>query len=171
MIHPIVKTIIVDGFFTSEEAIRLTNITYNLIYYPTEFGEEIPNFNMVAEDSHEIFSKILNTNIKIDENRSGVFRKPSNLIHFESFENLNEWVFMVALQPSTLNLFEHKTGVDNALKEYKFNYRNLFEWNLQINHLLNPGQGILFRPWLFHSFDTGLIQIFRLTEHDNILSD
>jgi hypothetical protein len=40
----------------------------------------------------------------------------------------------------------------------------LFEWDLKTNYLLDPGQGILFRPWLFHSFDTGLIQMFRLRE-------
>ena len=71
---------------------------------------------------------------------------------------------MVALQPSTLNIFEHKSGATSALQEYKFNYRNLFEWDLQINYLLKPGQGVFFRPWLFHSFDTGLVQIFRMNE-------
>ena len=168
MIHSIVKVIAVDGFFTPEEAARLVNITYHLPYQPTQFGEEIPNFNMVGETTDELFTQVLSTNIRIDDERSGIFRKPSNLIHFESFESINEWVFMVALQPSTLNLFEHKTGVDNALKGHQFNYKNLFEWDLQVNYLLKPGQGVIFRPWLFHSFDTGLIQIFRLTEHDNI---
>lgn len=169
MIHPIVKVITVDGFFTPEEAIRLTDITYYLKYQPTQFGDEISNFNMVGETTNELFSQILNTNINIIDEQSGIFRKPSNLIHFESFENLNEWIFIVALQSSTLNIFEHNTGIDNALKGYEFNYKNLFEWDLQVNYLLKPGQGVLFRPWLFHSFDTGLIQIFRLTEHDDIL--
>lgn len=164
MIHPIVKIITVDGFFTYEDAIRLTNVTYHLNYQPIDFGEEIPNFNMVGENTNESFSKILNSNIEIEDEKSGIFRKPNNLIHFESFENLNEWVFMVALQPSTLNIFEHKSGISNALDGYKFNYRNLFEWDLQINYLLKPGQGVLFRPWLFHSFDIGQIQIFRLKE-------
>jgi hypothetical protein len=126
---------------------------------------------MTGENTSDLFSKILNTDRSVDEDKSGIFRKPNNLIHFESFENLNEWVFMVALQNSTLNVFEHKSGAFNALDNYKFNYRDLFQWNLQINYLLKPGQGVLFRPWLFHSFDTGLVQIFRLKEYDNILSD
>ena len=169
MINPLVKIIIVDDFYTSEVAIQLTSVTYHLKYQQTEFGEEIPNFNMVGNDTHKLFTNVLNTNINIDEECSGIFRKPSNLIHFESFNSTNEWIFMVALQPSTLNIFEHISGAKHALDGYKFNYKNLFEWNLQINHLLNPGQGILFRPWLFHSFDTGLIQIFRLTEYDNTI--
>jgi hypothetical protein len=169
MIHPIVKIITVDGFFTEEDAIRLTTITYNLNYIDTDFGKEIPNFNMTGENTSDLFSKILNTDIIVDDDKSGIFRKPNNLIHFESFENLNEWVFVVALQNSTLNVFEHKSGAVNALDDYKFNYRDLFQWNLQINYLLKPGQGVLFRPWLFHSFDTGLVQIFRLKEYDNVL--
>ncbi len=169
MIHPIVKVIAVDGFFTPEEANRLVNITYHLQYQPTQFGKEIPNFNMVGETTNELFTQVLGTDINIDDKQSGIFRKPNNLIHFESFESLNEWIFIVALQPSTLNIFEHKTGLDSALKGYQFNYRNLFEWDLQVNYLLKPGHGVLFRPWLFHSFDTGLIQIFRLNEYDNKL--
>lgn len=166
MIHYLTKIILIDQFFKSEEANQIVNATYFLQYQPMEFGEEIPNFNMVSDDIDELFSKMLNTNIIVDKKQSGIFRKPNNLIHFESFDNLNEWIFMVALQPSTLNIFEHKSGADNALSEYKFNYRNLFEWDLQINHLLKPGQGILFRPWLFHSFDSGLIQLFKLKETD-----
>ena len=171
MINPLVKIITVDGFFAKDTAIQLSNTTYELSYQKAEFGEEIPNFNLIGNETQELFSQILNTNINIDKERSGIFRKPSNLIHFESFNDTNEWIFMVALQPSTLNIFEHKSGITHALFDYKFNYKNLFEWNLQINHLLNPGQGVLFRPWLFHSFDTGLIQIFRLIEHDDILHD
>lgn len=167
MIHSLVKLITVDGFYTSLDTSNITNFLYNLEYQPTEFGEELLNFNMVDENADIMFSKILNTNIELDLDHSGIFRKPNNLIHFESFNNLNEWVFAVAIQSSTLNVFEHKNGTQHALQNYKFDYRNLFEWDLQINYLLKPGQGVLFRPWLFHSFDTGLIQIFKLKEYDN----
>lgn len=166
MIHNLVKIIVVNDFFTSKDASQIVDSTYHLQYQPTQFGEEIPNFNMVSDDIDSLFNKILNTNVEVNKEQSGIFRKPSNLIHFESFRESTEWIFMVALQPSTLNIFEHKSGAEHALEGYKFNYRNLFEWDLQINHLLKPGQGVLFRPWLFHSFDTGLIQIFKLKEID-----
>lgn len=166
MIHSLVKLIVVDDFFSYEDATNISNVTYNLCYQPVEFGEEILNFNMISDNIDDLFSKILNTNIVVDKNQSGIFRKPSNLIHFESFDNLNEWIFAAAIQPSTLNIFEHESGIEHALKEYKFNYKNLFEWKLQLNLLLSPGQGALFRPWLFHSFGSGLIQIFRLKELD-----
>lgn len=164
MIHPLVKIITVDGFFSNEEAIRLSNITYNLQYVKKDFGEEIENFNMVPEDANEMFSNILNTKIEVNEDKSGIFRIPERFIHFEEFSDTNEWIFAVALQDSTFDVFEHQSGIKSALGGYKYNYRNLFEWNHKINYQLAPGQGVLFRPWLFHSFDCGLIQIFRLTE-------
>lgn len=166
MINPLVKIITVDGFFKLEDARRLSHIVFDLQYQETEFGEQIPNFNMIPENANEMFSNILNTKISVNEEQSGVFRRPVNFIHFEGFESQNEWIFVCALQQSTFNVFEHQSGVVNALQDYKFNYRNLFEWDLKINYILSPGQGVLFRPWLFHSFDKGLIQLFRLKEHE-----
>lgn len=168
MIHHLVKIITVDGFYTEEEGHRLWNIAWDLQFIPHEFGEQIDQFNMVPEGANTMFSKILNTNIEVDEDNSGVFRRPQRFIHFEGFEGTNEWVFAVALQPSTFDVFEHQSGAQSALDGYKYNYRNYFEWNHLINYQLKPGQGILFRPWLFHSFDNGMIQLFRLKEKNAI---
>lgn len=165
MIYPFVKIITIDDYLIQEDARNLAAILYEHQFNPTDFGEELANFNVIPENSNENFSKILNTNIEVDATRSGIFRKPNNLIHFETFNDLNEWIFMVSILPSTINIFDHISGVKSALIEHRFNYRNLFEWDLQVNFLLKPGQGLLFRPWLFHSFSTGLIQIFRLNEH------
>lgn len=165
MIHSLVKSIIVDGFLTQEQAISLTNCVAGLQYVEKEFGKEIENFNLVPADANKLFSDIINTNIEVDEDISGVFRFPKLFVHFEPFDNMNEWVFAVALQSSTFNIYENLTGPKNALDGYTLGYRDMFQWDVTSNHLLQPGQGILFRPWLFHSFDTGLIQIFRLKEH------
>lgn len=164
MIHPLVKLITVDGFFTQEQAVTLSRTVDTLKYEKSEFGKEIPNFNLVPPDANKLFSDIIGTNIVVDEERSGVFRFPELFVHFEGFEGSNEWCFMVALEPSTFNVYENLRGPKNALEGHKLGYRNLFEWDLKTNYLLDPGQGILFRPWLFHSFDTGLIQMFRLRE-------
>jgi hypothetical protein len=166
MIHPLVKIISVDGFLTREQALQLCQTTYYLQYVEKEFGKEIENFNLVSPDADELFTNILGTKIEVDKD-SGIFRIPNNLIHFEGFDNTNEWIFAVALQDCIFNVFEHKDGSTNALQNYKHNYRNLFEWDHKINYQLGRGDGILFRPWLFHSFDTGQIQIFRLKENDN----
>ena len=164
MIHPLVKIITVDGFFTEQQANDLCSAIYMLPHVDQEFGVEIENFNMLSPDADELFTSILGTNMQVNVDKSGIFRRPNNIIHFESFENIDEWIFAVALQTSTFNVFEHASGVVNALHGYNYNYKNLFEWNLQINYVLKPGQGVLFRPWLFHSFDNGQLQVFRLKE-------
>jgi len=168
MIHPLVKIITVDGFLSPEDGIRLSNITRNLQYVQKEFGQEIDHFNMVPEGVNEMFSNILNTKIEVDEDLSGVFRKPELFIHFEGFDTLNEWVFVCALDQTMFNIYEHETGAKSALEGVNFNYRNLMEWgtNTKVSYELKPGEGVLFRPWLFHSFDGGLVQIFRLREKE-----
>lgn len=162
----ILKTITVDGYYSIEEARNIENLIFHYPYSKTEFGEEILNFNMVSKDADKLFSEVLRIPVKIKEEESGVFRLPDrgHMIHFESFNSLSDWIFSVAIQTSTFNLFEHKSGTSCALEKYNFNYRNLFEWDLTCNYILKPGQGIFFRPWLFHSFDSGLIQIFKLEE-------
>ena len=159
-----IKTLTIDGFYSSEEAQRLRGVVIDIPFVEIEFGLEIKDFNMVPGDADELFSRAVNKPVKVIDEKSGVFRIPKLFIHFEEVETPNDWLFVVALDHSTFNLFEHKTGVVNALQEHKFNYRNLFEWDLTVNYLLKPGQGIFFRPWLFHSFDQGLIQTFRLQE-------
>ena len=102
MIHPLVKIISVDGFHTKEQAQQICHATYYLQYVEKEFGKEIENFNLLPPDANELFSKILGTNMEVDE-ESGFFRIPENFIHFEPFDNTNEWVFVVSLQNSILN--------------------------------------------------------------------
>lgn len=162
----ILKTITIDGFYTPQEANKIENVVFSLQYQLTEFGEEILNFNMVPENADDLFSQVLKIPVTVNEDQSGIFRLPNrgNMIHFESFDNLRSWLFVVALQQSTFNVYEHQSGATTALDGYKFNYMNLFEWDLMVNYILKPGQGVFFRPWLFHSFDSGLIQTFRLEE-------
>jgi hypothetical protein len=159
-----IKTISVEDFYTKEGAQNIATAIFNLKYSNYEFGKQIDNFNLIPQNANELFSNVLNKKVSVIEESSGIFRIPKHFIHFEGFNSSNEWLFVIALQPSTFNIFEHKSGAISALDKYDHNYRNLFEWNLTVNYLLNPGQCIFFRPWLFHSFDAGLIQLFRLEE-------
>lgn len=171
-----IKTITVEDYYTTEEAMHLSLTTSNLSFSKSEFGREIENFNFTPENSDVLFSKVLNRPVEIVDEKSGVFRAPELFIHFESFENIDEWLFVVAIESSTFNIYYHleedmrecsgmpSIGARSALEGYKYNYRNMFEWHCAVNYLLEPGQGVFFRPWLFHSFDQGLVQIFRLKE-------
>ena len=162
MTRRMVKLITADDFFSPEEVLSLYHITNNLKFSPTDYGTEVENFNLVAPDMSDIFSKVVGETIIIDEEHSGIFRRPIINIHFESFETPEEWCFAVALEQCTFNIYKHLSGAKSALEEYRFNYRNLFEWDYHTNILLEPGQGLFYRPWLFHSFNGGLIQTFKM---------
>jgi hypothetical protein len=171
-----VQLIQAEGFFPPGDAQKYRVIVDGLKFQETPFGMEIPNFQMVFPHMEPMFSKVIGERVKIDSKRSGVFRKPSQIIHFEDFDSLDEWCFIVALEHSTLNIYHHladdsfsklnnrERNVDakTALDGYKFNYRNLFEWDVHTNILLEPNQGIFFRPWIFHGLEEGLVQYYRL---------
>jgi adenylylsulfate kinase len=162
MSRTMVKLLHADGFFRDEEVSRLYNIAESFKFTPVEYGEELENFNLVLPNVNEIFSRVLGETIHVDEDKSGVFRRPMRNIHFEGFDSLNEWRFAIALEKCTFNLYYHLSGAKTALDAYKFNYKNLFEWDYHTNILLEPNQGIFYRPWCFHSFDGGLIQTYNL---------
>ncbi len=153
----------VENFFNTDDTIKLFNVVNNLQFVDKEYGKEIENFNFVIPGLEPIFSKLLGETIIINEELSGVFRKPSNIIHFESFSSYSDWIFIIALEPTIFNLYYHvNTKTKSALTEYKFNYKNFIEWDYYTNILLEPNQGIIFKPWLFHSLQNGLIQVYRL---------
>ncbi|CAB4124385.1 hypothetical protein UFOVP49_223 [uncultured Caudovirales phage] len=162
-----IKTLTVDNYYSKEGAVNLAAVVSNLQFVESDIGKEIQNFNHVSDDIDSIFSKVLNIPVTVNKEKSGIFTFPKTFIHFKGFDSLNEWVYVVALQKTMFNIYEHESGAKTALDDYKFNYRNLFEWDYTVNYYLDPGQGVFFRPWLFHSFDGGLIETFRLKENDN----
>ena len=167
-----VQLIQADKFFPPGDAEKYANIINGLNFVETPYGMEVPEFSMVFPHMEPMFSHVLGERVVIDSKRSGVFRKPAEVIHFEEFDSLDEWCFIVALEKSTLNIYHHlankgmgeygKVDAKTALDGWQFNYRNLFEWDYHTNILLEPNQGIFFRPWIFHGLERGLIQYYRL---------
>ena len=157
-----IKLLQADNFFKLEDITFLFNAINNLHFIEKEHGQEIDSFNMIIPDLDQIFSKLLAEEVVVDNANSGIFRKPNQDIHFESFDSLSEWVFIVALQPTTFNLYHHLSGTKTALDEYRFDYKKHLDWDYHTNMLLQPNEGVIFRPWLFHSLDPGLIQVYRL---------
>jgi hypothetical protein len=168
-----IKLIHADGFFPKGEAEALWSVVQDLQYVEKEYGLEVPNFNLVLNDIHLVFSKILGEEVVVDYKRSGIVRKPyNNMIHFESFDSPNEWCFILALEKTTLNIFKHvkdiryneynQTDSTNVLEGYQFNYKNLFEWDIVSNIILECNQGVFIRPWVFHSLQDGTVQYYRI---------
>lgn len=167
-----VKLIHADGFFGPEDARRFPLILSGLRFNERDYGYEIDNFNMILKGVEPVFGRVLGEKIFLDHKRSGVFRRPSQFVHFEDYESLDEWCFVVALEKTTFRLWHHlKSGLGeigeidakSALDGWQFNYRNLLEWNVDTSVTLEPSQGVFFRPWMFHSLDEGqLVQYYRL---------
>lgn len=163
MSRSMLKLIHADKFFKDEEVAALKNAATSLNYVEKEYGHEVENFNLIPPNANELFTYALGEPSIVDENRSGIFRRPINcVIHFEGFENIDEWCFVIALERTTFNIYKHLSGAESALDGYKFNYRNLFEWDYQVNIQLQPNQGVFFRPWLFHSIEDGIVQYYRI---------
>lgn len=152
-----------NDFFAEGDAERYAAIAHTLPFTEKPYGLEVEDFNMILENAEPIMSRVLGERVIIDHKKSGLFRKPMNdIIHFEEFHSGDEWCFVVALERNTLNLYHHSSGVKNASQDWRFNYMDLFQWNLHTNILLEPNQGVFFRPWVFHSLDRGLVQYYRL---------
>lgn len=168
-----VKLIHADGFFPKGEAEAAWAVVHNLPFAERDYGGEIENFNLVLPGIDGVFSQMLGEEIEVDRPRSGIFRRPINcIVHFESFDSLNEWCFVVALERTTFNIYHHvkdirhndygQVDAKTALDGYEFNYRNFFEWDVVTNVILEANQGVFFRPWCFHSFEDGVVQYYRL---------
>jgi hypothetical protein len=168
-----IKLIHADGFFPKGEAEALCSVVQGVTYVEKEYGYEMPNFNLILPDIHLVFSKILGEEVVIDRARSGIVRKPYNgMIHFESFESPNEWCFILALEKTTLNIYRHVADIrfndldcvdsKHVLEGFNFNYRNLFEWDIVSNIILECNQGVFIRPWVFHSLDEKTVQYYRI---------
>jgi hypothetical protein len=168
-----IKVVHADGFFSKREAEGLASVVRDVQYVEKEYGLEIPHFNLILPDIHLVFSKILGEEVEIDRARSGIVRRPHNgMIHFESFDDPNEWCFILALERTVLNIYKHvedvrygeygKSDSANVLEGFKFNYRNLFEWDVTHNMILDCNQGVFIRPWVFHSLQDNLVQYYRI---------
>ena len=163
-----IKLLQADNFYNQSEVEYIFNCTNNLQYIEKEHGFEIDQFNLVIPGLDPVFSKFVGEEVSVDEENSGIFRKPNLRIHFEGFDSMKEWIFILALEPTTFNVYHHLSGAKTALDEYRFDYNNLFDWDIHTNILLEPNQGIIFRPWLFHSLThQRLVQIYRLKGKDN----
>lgn len=173
-----IKFILAEKFFPPSDADKYCSIVSGLNFTKSDYGEEVKNFNLLFPNIETIFSNVLGQEVDIDRERSGVFRKPLvSIPHFHGFDSLNEWCFAVALEPTTFSLFHHlrngeygNVDARTALDGYKFNYRNMMEWNINTSIEISTNDGIFWRPWLFHSFENGLIQHYRILCKNNTSS-
>lgn len=133
-------------------------------FVKSKYGED-STIKLINPNINNAFSFVLKSKVTILRKHSGFFRKPPNcLIHFEDFSTEDEWSAVVAIEPTTFNLYRHKSGATKAHQTIDVNYRYLPDWDYYTNILLRPNQGVMFRPWLFHSLESGIVHYFRMNE-------
>ena len=106
-------------------------------------GQELIDFNVTNPMEFELKEYLTDYKLKDD---SGLFRKPFDFIHFESFENLDEWVAIYCIEDFKFIQYS-KESINYAFEENNINdwldyesWINLAELNIK------QGQILFFRP-------------------------
>lgn len=157
-------------FFTPEIAANFAAVGRGLEekFAPMQYGEEIPYFNMTDPEMEMLLGNMLGDYIDIIEEQSGTFRIPyNNVIHFEFFESFHEWRLAVGLENNNIfQTYRHKSGARDARIGWQFDYNNRDDWTVETQINLAAGDAILYRPWVFHSFESKMIHCYTIkVEH------
>ncbi len=148
---------------------HLSDIIPNLDFVENIFGDEIPNFLVTNPMVQELQEYLHNYKIK---ETSGLFRKPYKFIHFENYEQLDEWIVVYCIEDLTFNIYNQKDI--NYIFDIKedlttFIQENCYDpnrWIVNTSINIKSGQILMFRSWLFHSFSSGLGHYFFM-EYNN----
>lgn len=136
-----------------------------------KFGLEKENFNLIFENIDIIMGKMVGDLVDIDKPNSGILRKTMHeVIHFEDFEDTNDWRFVVSLEDNEFNTFIHKNGYKSMLDYLKDDSEDLQEldwldtdqWEIEATIKMKPNDVLFYRPWIFHSFQEGILHYYKL---------
>jgi len=152
------------NFLPEGEAESCKNAVKDLIhYYPMAYGYQNADLNLIFPEMDMVFGGMIGDFVKLDEEKSGTFRRPyHNLIHFEEFDDLNEWRLAIALEDTTFTTYSHVSGATTALDAYEFDYHNLDDWIIETVMNVRQNDAVFYRPWVFHSFEEKLLLCYTL---------
>jgi len=149
------------------------NILSDMIYKDNIYGSEIPDFNQYDPEFDVFISSSLGESLKSTKT-SGLFRKPYDSIHFEEFDKNLRYIFAISMKDTIFTTYRYIDGgyntiVDaiNNVKDFDIETcKDISKWEETAIIKLRVGDGICFRPWLWHSMSNSLLQIFYV-ESDN----
>lgn len=152
------------NFLPAKEAEQCRQSVTNLMHYdPMAYGMQNSELNLIFPDIDMVFGGMIGDYVRVDEERSGTFRKPyHNLIHFEEFDDLTEWRIAVALEDTTFTTYSHVSGATTALDGYQFNYHKLEDWLVESVMTIRQNDAVFYRPWVFHSFEEKLLLCYTI---------
>ena len=143
----------------------------NVKWVDTKFGKEIENINLIFENIDIILGKMSGDLLEIDRKNSGTLRKTLHeVIHFEDFEDTNDWRFVVAVDDNEFKTYIHNDGFKSVLDYIKdeseekplLDYLNKDDWETEAVIKMKPNDVLFYRPWIFHSFQEGILHYYKL---------
>lgn len=157
----------IEKFYSNANQIH--EIVSKLDYKKETFGTQIKDFCLVPQGIETGFSQILNTNICLGKN-SGCFRKPYDFVHFENFEPKSFFLAVIALDKTKFCTYRHKEKNYSQVIEVKEkiedfitqNCNNKDAWDITCQVNMSPGDMVLVKPWIWHSLEGGIVNMFYL---------
>ena len=131
-------------YFPKDEVEQLRPLVQDVHWVDKKFGKEMAHFNLIFNDIDLVIGKMVGDIVEIDRPSSGTLRRTINeVIHFEDFEDLNDWRFVVSLEENEFKTYIHKEGYKTSIK-------------------MKPNDVLFYRPWIFHSFQDGILHYYKL---------
>jgi hypothetical protein len=159
------------NYFPENEAETLRDLVQDVAWKDIKFGKEMEHFNLIFNDIDLVIGKMVGDIVEIDRPVSGTLRKPLHeVIHFEDFEDTNDWRFVVSLDENEFKTYHHKDGYKSILDYIKdeveekpiLEYLNQEHWEIETTIKMKPNDVLFYRPWIFHSFHSNVLHYYKL---------
>jgi len=158
-------------YFPKGEIEQLRPLVEDVSWVDKKFGKEMEHFNLIFKDIDVVLGKMTGDLVEIDRKNSGTLRRTLHeVIHFEDFEDLNDWRFVVSMDKNEFKTYIHKDGYksmidyikDESEEKPSLDFINKNDWEEEAMIKMNPNDVLFFRPWVFHSFQDGVLHYYKL---------
>jgi len=159
------------NYFKDGEIESLRPLVDDVSWVEKKYGMEMEHFNLIYPDIDLVLGKMVGDIITIDKKASGTLRKPiPDVVRFEDFSDLNDWRFITALDENEFITYNHIEGYktlieyikDDSEEKPQIDFTNMDEWEIETVIKLKPNDVLFYRPWVFHSFNEGVLHYYKL---------
>jgi hypothetical protein len=158
-------------YFPHDEVHNISPLVQDVHWIDKKFGKEMENFNLIFEDIDIVLGKMVGDLVEIDRPNSGTLRRTVHeVIHFEDFEDTNDWRFVVAVDDNEFKTYVHTSGYksmldylkDESEEKLELNWFDPEQWEQETTIKMKPNDVLFYRPWIFHSFQEGILHYYKL---------
>lgn len=156
-------------YFPKGEIEELRPLVEDVSWVDKKFGKEMEHFNLIFPDIDLVLGKMVGDLVEVDRKNSGILRRTLHeVIHFEDFDTLDDWRFVVALDENEFKTYIHKDGYKSLLdfieaeEKTNIDFADKEQWEEETIIRMKPNDVLFFRPWIFHSFQEGILHYYKL---------